>query len=183
MSKHTRDIALIAAFVALAVAGGFALMQVPNVEIISMTVFLSGSMLGSGAGAITGALTAFLFSTLNPYGQAPPPLLAAQIFSMAICGIAGGLLRIGHAQWAKSRLILGACGFLLTCLYDLLTTVSFTLVVELDWNAFLAALAFGVWFYVVHMISNTLIFALILPILVQRLSVLRIFARPHPAPK
>lgn len=176
MIQHTRDIALIATFVALAVAGGLALVQIPNVEIISMTVFLSGAMLGSSSGTVTGAVAAFLFSTLNPYGQAPPPLLAAQILSFAVCGMAGGVLRNGHAVRRASRFVLAGWGFLLTLLYDLLTTLSFTLVVDLDWNAFLAALAFGGWFYLLHEATNALIFAVILPILLQRLPGLSIFA-------
>lgn len=176
MTRHTRDIALVATFVALAVAGGLALIGIPNVEIVSMTVFLCGAMLGAGAGTVSGALAAFLFSVLNPYGQAPPPLLAAQILSLAVCGMAGGMLRNRHVAWTTSRLALAGWGFLLTLLYDLLTTISFTLVVDLDWKGFLAALALGGWFYVVHEATNALIFALILPILAQRLSELHIFA-------
>jgi len=182
MSKRTREIALIATFVALAVAIGW-VEQIPNVEILSATVFLSGIMLGTLSGGITGALTAFLFSTFNPYGQASPPLLIAQIISLTICGMTGGMIRLANPSSVKSRIILGICGWLLTFVYDMLTTISFTLVVELDWSKFLATLAFGVWFYVLHILSNTLIFALLLPILMQRLSTLRIFANLRPAVK
>lgn len=173
---------MIATFVALAVAIGW-VEQIPNVEFLSATVFLSGAMLGPAAGGITGALTAFIFSTFNPYGQASPPLLIAQIISLAIGGMAGGMIRLANPSAVKSLIILGFCGLLLTFIYDLLTTLSFTLVVELDWSKFLAALAFGVWFYVLHMLSNTLIFALLLPILMRRLSALRIFANLRPVPK
>ncbi len=181
MLLRTREVVLIAAFVALAVAGSL-IEQIPNVEILTMTVFLSGVLLGPLAGLLTGALSAFLFSTLNPLGQASPPLLAAQIISLAIGGTMGGLLRFADPASRRGRFVLGLCGLALTLVYDLLTTISFTLVVDLNWKAFLGALAFGAPFYALHLLSNTLIFVFILPILIPRLSALRVFANLRPLP-
>jgi hypothetical protein len=181
MPPRPREIALTAAFVSLAV-GGSLIEQIPNVEILTMTVFLSGALLGPLAGLLTGALSAFLFSTLNPLGQASPPLLAAQIISLAICGAVGGLPRVPDPASIRGRLALGLCGLAVTLVYDLLTTISFTLVVDLNWKAFVGALAFGAPFYALHLLSNTLIFAFILPILIPRLSTLRVFANLRPLP-
>jgi len=175
MQRPTHRIALTASFAALAVAAGF-VEQIPNIEIITMTIFLCGQLLGAASGGIAGAVAAFLFSTLNPYGLPGPVLLAAQIFSMAMAGIVGGSVKVGSPLSTRSRLTLALCGFLLTVMYDLLTTASFTLLVDLDWRGLVTTVIVGVWFYVVHTVSNTLIFAFILPILIQRLSQLRLFA-------
>lgn len=182
MLDPARRIALTACFVGLAVVGSL-IEQIPNFEILTMTVFLSGLMLGPGTGAATGMLSALLFSTFSPYGQAPPPLLLAQIVAIGFSGLAGGLFRPHDLAPLKARVLYGACGFCLTLLYDLLTTMSFTLAVDLDLQKFFAMFALGIWFTFLHVASNTLIFALILPILVQRLSSLPVFqarvARAH----
>lgn len=172
--QRAQKIALTACFVGLAVAGSL-MEQIPNFEILTMTVFLSGIMLGPTTGATTGILSAFLFSTFSPYGQAPPPLLAAQMLAIGFSGLSGGLLRLENFSTLKSRALLAACGFLLTLIYDVLTTMSFTFAVDLDLQKFFATFALGIWFTFVHIASNTLIFALILPILVQRLSTLQVF--------
>jgi hypothetical protein len=163
-----------ACFVGLAVVGSL-VEQIPNFEILTMTVFLSGVMLGPAPGAIIGILSAFLFSTFSPYGQAPPPLLIAQMLAIGLDGLAGGLIRFDKSSSSRTRALYGACGFGLTLLYDVLTTMSFTVAVDLDLAKFFATFALGSWFTLLHVASNTLIFALILPILVQRLSTLPVF--------
>jgi hypothetical protein len=158
-----RHIILIAIFVALAVAIGQD--PIPNVELVSATIFLSG-MMQEQNGVLVGAMATFLFF-FNAYGPAAPPLLVAQITSMMLVGLAGGWVRfLGRAN--SSAWLLGFAGWALTFVYDLLTTLSSTIIVATG-RRVLTAVAFGLLFLLLHQASNLLIFALVLPYLLRRL--------------
>ncbi len=78
----------IALFASLAAALGFLLAPVPNIELVTFTLFMGGYALGLRDGAVAGVLAVLLYFGLNPYGSslAFPPLLVAQI--LAACAIA-----------------------------------------------------------------------------------------------
>ena len=84
-----------AIFAALAVGMGFSLMLVPNIELITVIVFLSGVTLGKGWGGLVGGTAIFIYSGMNPMGSGLsfPPLFFMQILSMIITGLAGGIFR------------------------------------------------------------------------------------------
>ena len=54
-----------AIFTATAIALGFVFMLIPNVEFISVTVFIAGLTLGLGFGAMVGGTSMFIYSILN----------------------------------------------------------------------------------------------------------------------
>jgi len=164
-----REIILMAIFIALAIAGGLVLAPLPNIELVTVTIFLGGLMLGVVRGPVIGAIAEFLYSFFNPYGAAAPPLLIAQVISMALAGAAGGVLRFLLNDRQPASWLLGLIGFGLTFIFDLLTTVSFTLFTGAGVPGFIAAVVFGIYFYIAHQISNTLIFALLLPVLWRQL--------------
>jgi hypothetical protein len=169
MPIRHREIILMAIFIALAIAGGLFLAQLPNIELVTVTIFLSGMALGVMRGAVVGAVAEFLYSLFNPYGVAAPPLLAAQAISMALAGVAGGVIRNFLSAPRPPVWLLGLAGFSLTFVFDLLTTLSFTVLVGSGLAGFFAAVAFGLYFYIAHQVSNTLIFVLLLPVLWRRL--------------
>ena len=82
-----------AMFISLAVGSGFALVMVPNIELITTIVFISGAYLGSRWGIIIGGVSEFIFSALNPLGSGLVffPILIAQVIAMMIVGAVGGL--------------------------------------------------------------------------------------------
>jgi len=176
-----RKIILMSIFTALAVAVGQD--PIPNVELVSATIFLSGVMLGARYGLAVGAIATFLFSFFNAYGPASPPLLIAQIFSMMLTGFSGGLIRNFFDPRVPPAWLLGLIGLTLTFVYDLLTTLSSIVVLKTGWPGFGAALATGSLFFLVHQISNTLIFALLLPTLIRRLRQLTILQSFSPIGK
>jgi len=180
---HPREIILMAVFIALAIAGGLFLAQFPNIELVTVTIFLGGMILGIGRGVIIGAIAEFLYSFFNPYGVAAPPLLIAQVMSMALAGAAGGVMRnlFGHRQ--PPMWLLGLAGFALTFVFDLLTTLSFTVFIGSGLAGLFAAVIFGIYFYIAHQVSNTLIFALLLPILLRRLRQLTVLQAFSPVVK
>jgi len=173
--NKTRLIVVTAIFIALAVAGGMALVQIPNVEMITVTVFLSGMLLGAWRGTMVGAIAESLYSGFNPYGAAPPPVMVAQVLCMALAGASGGIVASAFKPRTPPIWSFALAGFTVTLLFDLATTAGFAVMIGQSFKAFLAALVFGTAFTVTHVATNTLIFCLLLPILTRRLSTLPIF--------
>ena len=172
---RTRLLVLMGIFIALAIGGGLALIQVPNVELVTATIFLSGLMLGTGPGLCVGVIAEFLYSLFNPYGVAAPPIMLAQVFAMALTGAAGGWARLLAHEKIPPAWLLAVLGLCLTVVFDLATTLGGALMIGQGLSGFFAALAFGIPFYATHVISNALIFALLLPVLARRLQLLEIF--------
>ncbi len=171
--KHARngvnELAAIGLFSALALAGGYLFIAVPNVEVFTALVFLSGLFLGSKNGMLVGLVAQTLFGLLNPFGPSPLPLLAAQVLNRMLVGLVGGafrpLLREQALTWSRAAL-LGLTGLVLTWLYDLMTDFSFFVVAGFSVEKMQTTLVLGLPFYLVHGAVNTAIFALVLPVFV-----------------
>ncbi len=153
------NIALVAAFVALAATLGFVLAAVPNVELVTLTVFLGGAATGMMGGMVIGALAGLLHSSLNPLGMPLPFVLLAQILGWALAGLAGGKLAprlvTVPVQWRP--LALGLVGGGVTLVYQILVGAAFGLHVGPIVPAVIAGLAFTV----LHLASNTIVFAVL----------------------
>ena len=63
------DLVKAAIFSAVSIGLGFMFMMIPNIEFISVTVFLAGLTLGGIMGALVGSTTMLIFSTMNPLGS------------------------------------------------------------------------------------------------------------------
>lgn len=174
MNPTTRKMTLSGALIALAVSLNYVLASIPNVELMTALIFISGVMLGWKYGLVIAVLAEGLFSAFNPFGPAPLPVLAFQVLGMALPGIAGGLLSTFLAGQGKrlaisKHALLGALGALFSILFDLLTTFGTALAMGFSWAGFLGLLSIGVVFYATHILANAMIFAMIVPILIQTL--------------
>lgn len=171
LRTSTRKLALAGMLTAMAVALGYALAGIPNVELVTATIFLAGFLLGPGYGAAVGFSAELIYTTFNPYGMAAIPVMLAQVLGMTIAGLAGAafpaLLR--GRQTRSVILLCAVAGFLLTLQFDLLTTLATGLVLGFSVEAIKAMLVFGSLFYATHLLSNTLIFAFGLPIFIRSL--------------
>lgn len=165
---------LAALFTAIAVVLGYLFLTVPNVELVTATVFVSGFVLGPLHGCIVGIVTEVIYSGLNPMGMATPNLLIAQALGMALAGYVGGLFhrRRWHLRPALVRyLIFGLAGFLITLVFDVLTTLSFALFMsEPNLNKIMSSFIIGMSFYIVHLVINTVVFAGLVPIILSGLN-------------
>ena len=160
-----QKIVLSALLIALSVGMGYLFLLVPNVEMVTATVFIAGSIVGPLYGLFVGLLAELIYSAFNPYGMAMPPLLITQVLCFAFIGFVGGLVGKRQIKSAPLKLIiLATCGFLLTLLFDVATTLSFALFsaganMQKIWSTFII----GASFYAVHSLVNTLIFVTIVP--------------------
>jgi len=155
-------------FSAIAVGMGFSLMFIPNIELITVIVFLAGVHLGIGWGGIVGLTAMGIYSGLNPMGSGLsfPPLFLMQILGMAIAGIIGGLVRpliIGKKINLFLIVGLAITGFIITLIYDLLTLLAYPMTAGLGFSGILAALFKGLGFTLLHEISNAVVFTVTVP--------------------
>jgi uncharacterized membrane protein len=169
----TKTLVLSAVLIALTVVLGLIFLSVPNVELFTASVFISGYILGPVGGAVVGALAELIFSLFNPMGAPVPPLLLAQIAAMALAGWVGGWFA-SHFQVTTYRLriavMTGLLGLGITLLFDIVTTLSFSvLMAGGDLRKIAANFIYGMAFYVIHLLVNTMVFATLVPLLLGRL--------------
>jgi hypothetical protein len=178
MNRTRRNI-LASMLVALIVTLGYVLAAVPNVELMTIAVFISGYLLGARLGAMVGAASMALHSLFNPLGAALPPLMLAQMGAFVITALAGACcapllcaIRFRVAEIALAGLI----GFTLTLLYDVATSVA-AYFVAMDPDSTLRLWQFvsgGVAFMLMHLVWNTGLFLVVLPPALRILSGYRI---------
>lgn len=155
-------------FSALAIGLGFSLLMVPNVELITVIVFLAGITLGIKWGIIVGVSAELIFSILNPFGSGLvfPPLLFSQVLSMLIIGLTGGLLRpilYKKEYTAKMTGLLVISGFVLTFIFDSFTTLSYPISMGFETAQIFGLYISGIGFTMLHQVSNAIIFPIIVP--------------------
>ncbi len=164
-----------AILVAVCVVLGFAFLLIPNVEMITAGIFLSGIWMGPRYGILIGFLAELIFSITNPVGFPPPPLLCAQIISMSFVGLTGGIVgkyllrqRFFIVRGWINHLILGLTGVLLTGIYDFLTNLSFPLSIGADTEQIRFMLIAGIPLAIIHISVNACTFCFIIPAILMR---------------
>ena len=164
--QKTRKALLAALLIATSVALGFALAVIPNVELMTITVFISGYLLGVRLGAIVGVAAIAVHSIFNPLGAALPPLFAAQLVGFAIIGISGSALGgvIARLPRAGAIVVAGTSGFAVTLLYDVLTNIGafYSITGENAPTNLLKFVIGGIVFVVMHLVWNTALFVVAL---------------------
>ena len=179
LEKKSFRIAIVSTFTALAIVLGYALASLTNIEVFTLTIFLSGFTLGKRDGMIVGFLSSFIFCLFNPYG-AYLPLFAFQLTHYTLTGLLGALtkqflrdrkvLRDKKEFYTVSIMILfGSLGFIITTSFQVLASLVDVLMnygtIEAFVPYFFSPTAFP--FTIVHLIGNTLGFIFILPGLIQ----------------
>ncbi len=155
-------VALIAMFAALAIGGNYALSAIPNVELSSVMVFLSGFLFGPIIGALVGFIAMVIYQFWNPWGAFIPPIGLAVIGCTIFFGIVGGILgkALQRLDYSDQRwfLLPALFGVLLTLFYDLVTNFAYSLSFGVP---FIIALITGLPYLLIHIISNGLLFGLL----------------------
>ena len=178
LERQSFRIALLSTFTALAVVLGYMLVFIPNVELFTLMIFLSGFILGKRDGAVVGLMSSFIFVFFNPYGVSPLPLFAYQLAHYSLVGFLGGLTKtyLSTKEYFKPDedlyvfriiLIFAIIGAGITFIYDIISTLIGALLFYGALEAFWTAYIFGLAFTTIHLIGNTLGFIFILPGLIQ----------------
>ena len=172
-TSPVRQPVLLGLFTGTAVGVGYLLAGVPNVELMTLVIALAGASLGLRAGAMSGILAAAIYSLGSPYGLPHPLLLVAQVCGLGMAGVLGRwgsrlvLGDISHHRRVRAMIWAGGTGFVATLLYDLLTNLSIIQAFELSATVVFSA---AIPLSLLHTGANTVIFALLFPVLVPRLA-------------
>ncbi|MDH4223231.1 MAG: ECF transporter S component [candidate division Zixibacteria bacterium] len=167
MTFSAKKIAKMGVLTALPIVLKIPIFQIPNVEFFSFVVFTAGFLLGAIEGAIVGTLSMTIYTIVNPYGPPPIPVGIAQVVSMALIGISGGILfhLIYLRRIEKINItimaVMGTAGFLLTLVYDILTNLGVVVVA----GEFVPVMIAGIPFALLHLLSNTIIFMVLSPVI------------------
>ena len=169
------DLVSAAIFSAVSIGLGFMFMMIPNIEFISVTVFLAGLTLGGVMGALVGSTTMLIYSTMNPLGSGLIyfPLLIGQTIAMAGIGVMGSVMeRLLRISFRFTRILIGLaglCGFIASVLYDSITTFVYPISAGYSWKETIAYAISGLLFTIVHMVSNIAIFGIVVPQYLKKL--------------
>ncbi|MBZ0266075.1 ECF transporter S component [bacterium] len=172
-SRHNNalSIARIALFTAAAVAFGYLLSAVPNVELLTAIVALSGLLLGPLKGLLVGFFAELIFGGLNPIGAPFPPVWIAQMLGMSLTGLVFGFLGkfFPFRSSVKQIALLSFSGAFMTTLFDILTNIAFPISIGAGVEQWWAYLIAGIPFAGLHILFNTMIFAILVPVAYKRL--------------
>lgn len=178
LERNSFRIALISTFTALAIVLGYLLAYIPNIELFTLTIFLSGFILGKRDGMIIGFLSSVIFCFFNPLGASPLPLLAFQLTHYSITGLIGALagdLLSKKISFESNddlykltvMIIFGVIGALITSSFQFFSSLVEVLSYFGTLDEYLPYFLTGLIFTVIHIIGNTLGFIFILPGLIQ----------------
>jgi len=167
---NARQLALLSLLSALSV-GIQLIPRPPNVEFTSLVSFTAGFLFGFWAGAVVGAMTMFVNGFLSPWGLGGLNI-PFQMGGMIIAGV------LGHAYktYASNKLNLtsfcletAVLGGLIALIYDFITNVGVGIQYIISGMdpalALFSAIAYGSFFSLIHIFSNSAVFgSLFLPI-------------------
>lgn len=155
-----RELVLIAVMTAIAVAGRAAFYLVPQFKPIAAIVIITGVSLGSEAGFLTGALTAFVSNMF--FGQGP--WTPWQMFALGILGFLSGLIFRKEIKTKFQLIMLCVYGAFVTfAVYGVIADTSsfFMNGSQPTWAALLSVYASGVVFNAIHA-ASTFVFLFVL---------------------
>ncbi len=178
LERKTFRIVLSSTFVALAIVLGYMLAYIPNIELFTLTIFLSGFILGKRDGIIAGFFSSLIFCFFNPIGASPLPLLTFQLFHYSLTGFLGALTRdyLKRKTFFKPdedmfvlpvMVLFGLMGALITINFQIFASMVDVLSFFGTIDEFIPYFLTGIVFTVTHIIGNTLGFIFILPGLIQ----------------
>ena len=184
---NARQVALIAVMSALSIviaySRGLAISSLPGVfEFMTVLIFISGFCFGSLVGVSVGIISLSIYM-LVPYPFAHPaawlytisPILLLVMAALgALFGLAGALSSkiLRPAGWGRFSLSLAVIGFALTLTYDIVSSLGFALAypafsdpIQAIYLTFIPL--YYPWPPIIHTFTNTIIFAVIAPPLIQ----------------
>ena len=174
LEKKSFRIALVSTFTALAIVLGYLLAYIPNIELFTLTIFLSGFILGKRDGMIVGFLSSLIFCFFNPLGASPLPLLAFQLTHYSLTGLLGALTNdvLNKRSFftfdedlykVPVMVIFGILGAIITISFQVFSSLVNVFTFYDSIEEFLPYFVIGIPFTITHIIGNTLGFIFILP--------------------
>ena len=163
--RFSVKITIISMFAALAIGASYILAPLINIELMSVLLFIAGFLYGKYVGIFVGLISSIIYYGWNPFGVSPLPMYITCVGCMAFIGLLGGILNASQTKKKKIDIKLSniaklaLIGFFFTLLFDILTNLIYAYIYYAG-NIHLAFIT-GLPFMIIHLISNTIIFALL----------------------
>src|SRR5271157_4894922 len=169
-ARHSRRVALVGIYAALILALDY-IPRPPNVEFMTCLLFVAGYCFGTRVGGFIAIVVSAIFSYANPLGPSQPTLFVFQVAFYMFVALLGSIL--GRIRQRRPFIIgtlgsaaLGAIGFGITLLFDIGSTFAFGLpLTNWNWTAVWPIWFSGIAFTIIHVVSNAVIFAFLLPVI------------------
>ncbi len=160
---RTRWVSITSIMTALALVGCYSLSFIPDVELGSLVLFATAYVFGSGMALWCTLIMSIVYGTINPWGGFFPLIWLTQVIGWTYVVVAGAI--IGHRADAPatdmfSPIELGVVGAGVTIVFDIVTTVGYSLQFSV---LFVIALIGLLPFMILHVLSNAMLFASVLP--------------------
>lgn len=158
-------ISITAIMTALALVGNYALVAVPNLELGSTVLFVTAYIFGAPMAIWSTLIMSLLFGIINPWGGFIPQIWVSQVIGWFYIVIIGAIMgrqgksgkRVEPRKWE-----LAITGAFVTFIFEQITNLGYSTTFGVPF--FLAATA-AIPFSVMHIVSNTVIFSQVVPML------------------
>jgi hypothetical protein len=149
----------------LALVGNYALVAVPNLELGSTVLFVTAYFFGARMAIWSTLIMSLLFGIINPWGAFIPQIWASQVigwfYIITIGSIMGRQSKNGR-KLEPRKWELSITGAFVTFIFEQITNLGYSITFGVPF--FLAATA-AIPFSAIHIISNTVIFSQVVPML------------------
>jgi uncharacterized membrane protein len=164
MSRHLKIITRVAIFAALVFIFSYFTVILANVNLAFFIVFSAGMLWGIWPGVAVGVIGFFFWSNFNPYGPAPLPILLSQLIGLsfsALIGFTARKLMTSQARNIRIIIVMIISGILCGLIYQLSVSVVDAWVFQPFWPRLIS----GLFFSLITIISNGIIFPVLYPVL------------------
>ena len=168
--NHTLKIALLAILTALGPALSISFIWFPYFELMTITIFLSGVILGPLYGSILAVLSTSLYELIVSLVVGPAlPVYPFKVIAFCIVALAGALMgyKTNFSTSFFWRLFFGVLGGLLTLSYDLIVSLGMFFFLGTEVGSYFAFLLAGLPVTAIRVATNTLLFAFIPDIILR----------------
>ncbi|MFW9795364.1 MAG: hypothetical protein ACFFEE_13740 [Candidatus Thorarchaeota archaeon] len=162
---RSRWVSITAIMTALALVGNYALVAVPNLELGSSILFLTAYIFGTHMAIWATLIMSLLFGVINPWGAFIPQIWLSQVigwfYIVAIGSIMGRLGPNGERLEPMKR-ELAATGAFVTFIFEQITNIGYSITFGVP---FLLSVTAAIPFTLLHILSNSIIFSQVVPLL------------------
>ena len=167
-----REIAVVAVFSAAIVSTDFALAGIPNVKLLDTLVFVAAFVYGFRVGAFVGLTSELIWSIASPWGSAGyiiPFLVLGELLFAAAGAAVARVMRASVTLFSLSNLLIGSTMVICALIWDLETNVGTAFIAfwpNVTLLTIIATEGVGLPFMIVHEVSDFLLGALVVPLVV-----------------
>jgi uncharacterized membrane protein len=164
MKTRLAKITRVAIFAALVFIFSYFSAFLYNVNPAFFIVFTAGYLWGLSSGAAVGLIGFFLWSSFNPMGPAPLPILISQMIGILPSAVIGSLMRrfLNLDKWnLASAISLIFAGLLTGLLYHIPVDIVDAFLYQPFWPRLIGGLVFSL----ITILSNCIIFPMLYPAL------------------